>query len=401
MKLRAFALSVLGLLACSVPVRAQISDDLVKIGVLDDMSGLYADVSGVGGVVAARLAVEDFGGSVLGKKIEIVSGDHQNKPDIGALIARSWYDVEKVDIVIGLGNSAVALAVQALARERNKLNIVTGAGATDLTGKACSPNAVQWTWDTYALAKGTATAIARTSNESWFFLTADNNFGHSLEEHASSVVKSFGRQIVGAVRHPLGAPDFSSFLLQAQSKKAGIVALANGGGDTVNSIKQASEFGITKTMKLAGMLVMITDVHAIGLKLAQGLLFTEAFYWDQNEETRAWSKRFMARHKNAPTMVQAGVYGAVTHYLKAVQATGTDAPQAVMARMRETPVNDFMTKNGKIRPDGRLVRDMYLMQAKSPSESKGPWDYMKVVATIAGNEAFRPLSEGGCPLVTQ
>jgi branched-chain amino acid transport system substrate-binding protein len=401
MKLRPFALSVLGLVLCSGPVRAQISDDVVKIAVLDDMSGLYADVSGPGGVVAARLAVEDFGGTILGKRIEIVSGDHQNKADIGASIARSWYDVEKVDLITGLGNSAVALAVQALARERNKLNIVTGAGATDLTGSACSPNAVQWTWDTYALAKGTATAIARMSNDSWFFLTADNNFGRSLEDHATSVVKSFGREVVGAVRHPLGAPDFSSFLLQAQSKKAGIIGLANGGGDTVNSIKQASEFGITKTMKLAGMLVMITDVHAIGLELAQGLLFTEAFYWDQSEETRAWSKRFMARHGKAPTMVQAGVYGAVTHYLKAVRATGTDAPQPVMSKMRETPVNDFMTNNGKIRPDGRLVRDMYLMQAKSPSESKGPWDYMKVVATIPGNEVFRPMSEGGCPLAGQ
>ena len=391
--------AVLALLAGTA--QAQVSDDVVKIAVLDDMSGVYADLTGPGGVAAVRMAIEDFGEKVLGKSIDLVFADHQNKADVAAAAGRQWFDVDKVDMVTGLGNSAVALAIQQLAREKYRINIVSGAASTDLTGKSCSPNGLHWTYDTYALAKGTGTAAVKAGGDTWFFLTADYAFGHSLEANTANVVRAAGGKVLGAVRHPLNTPDFSSFLLQAQGSGAKIIGLANAGGDTINSIKQAGEFGIGKTQKLAGLLVTITDVHGVGLKAAQGLLFTEAFYWDQNEATRAWSKRFMERHKNAPTMIQAGMYGATMHYLKAVQAAGTDEPKAVMAKMKEAPVNDFMTKNDKIRPDGRLVRDMYLLQVKAPEESKGPWDYMKVVATIPGEEAFRPVSEGGCPLVTQ
>jgi branched-chain amino acid transport system substrate-binding protein len=399
MKSLMLSAAVLALLAGTA--QAQVSDDVVKLAVLDDMSGVYADLTGPGGVAAVRMAIEDFGGKVLGKPVEVVFADHQNKADVAAAAGRQWFDIDKVDMVTGLGNSAVALAIQQLAREKNRINIVSGAASTDLTGKSCSPNGIHWTYDTYALAKGTGTAAVKAGGDTWFFLTADYAFGHSLEANTSNVVKAAGGKVLGAVRHPLNTPDFSSFLVQAQASGAKIIGLANAGGDTINSIKQAGEFGIGKSQKLAGLLVMITDVHGVGLRAAQGLLFTEAFYWDQNDETRAWSKRFMERHKNAPTMIQAGMYGATMHYLKAVQAAGTDEPKAVMAKMKEAPVNDFMTKNGKIRPDGRLVRDMYLLQVKAPEESKGPWDYMKVVATIPGEEAFRPVSEGGCPLVTQ
>jgi branched-chain amino acid transport system substrate-binding protein len=399
--MKALVLSAAVLALAGGAAEAQVSDDVVKIAVLDDMSGVYADLTGPGGVAAVRMAIEDFGGKAMGKPIEVVFADHQNKADVAAAAGRQWFDVDKVDIITGLGNSAVALAIQQLAREKNRINIVSGAASTDLTGKSCSPNGIHWTYDTYALAKGTGTATVKSGGDSWFFLTADYAFGHSLEANTSNIVKAAGGKVLGGVRHPLNTPDFSSFLVQAQASGAKVIGLANAGGDTINSIKQAGEFGIGKTQKLAGLLVMITDVHGVGLKAAQGLLFTEAFYWDQNDETRAWSKRFMERHKNAPTMIQAGMYGATMHYLKAVQAAGTDEPKAVMAKMKEAPVNDFMTKNGKIRPDGRLVRDMYLLQVKTPEESKGAWDYMKVVATIPGEEAFRPMSEGGCPLVTQ
>jgi branched-chain amino acid transport system substrate-binding protein len=393
-----------GLLSLAVSLgyaQAQISDNAVKIAVLDDMSGLYADLTGPGGVIAVRMAVEDFGGKVLDKPIEVLSADHQNKADVAASAGRKWYDVDKVDMITGLGNSAVALAIQQLTRENNRINIVSGAASTDLTGKSCSPNGVHWTYDTYALAKGTGTAVVQSGGDSWFFLTADYAFGHSLEANTSAIVKAAGGKVLGAARHPLNTADFSSFLLQAQGSGAKIIGLANAGGDTINSIKQAGEFGIIKNQKLAGMLVMITDVHGVGLRAAQGLLFTEAFYWDQNDETRAWSKRFMERHKNAPTMIQAGMYGATMHYLKAIQAAGTDEAKAVMTKMREMPISDFMTKNGKIRADGRVIRDMYLLQVKSPEESKGPWDYMKVISTIPGDQAFRPLAEGGCPMAVQ
>jgi branched-chain amino acid transport system substrate-binding protein len=393
-------LAAAALAALAGPARAQVSDDVVKIAVLDDMSGVYADITGQGGVLAARMAVEDFGGKVLGKPVEVVFGDHQNKADIGAAFARQWYDVDKVDMITGLGNSAVALAVQQITRERNRINIVSGAATTDLTGKACSPNGVHWTYDTYALAKGTGTAVVRNGGSEWFFLTADYAFGHSLEGNVSTIVKGAGGKVVGSARHPLNTSDFSSFLLTAQNSGAKVIGLANAGGDTINSIKQAAEFGITsKGQQLAGLLVMITDIHALGLKTAQGLMFTEAFYWDLDDDTRAWSKRFMDRHRAAPTMLQAGIYGATLHYLKAVQAAGTDEAKAVMAKMRATPINDFMTKNGRIREDGRVIRDVYLLKAKAPHESKGPWDYMHVVSTIPGDEAFRPLAESECPMV--
>jgi branched-chain amino acid transport system substrate-binding protein len=396
------AIAAVSLLGAATNARAQISDDVVKIGVLDDMSGPYADIQGPGDVVAVKMAVEDFGGSVNGKPIEILSADLQNKADVGSAIARRWYDVDKVDAILGLGNSAVAIAVQGIAQEKNKVAITTAAGSTALTGKACSPNGIHWVYDTYALAKGTATAMMKQGGaNSWFFLTADYAFGQSLEQDTASVVKKNGGKVLGSVRAPLNTSDFSSFLLQAQSSKADVIGLANAGADAVNSIKAASEFGIVAGgQKLAGLLVLITDIHGLGLSVAQGLLFTEAYYWDQNDETRAFAKRFAERHGGKPpTMFQAGIYSAALHYLKAVKAAGTDEALPVIAQMKKIPVNDFMTKNGTIREDGRMMRDMYLLQAKKPSESKSEWDLMKVVATIPADDAFRPLSESECPLV--
>jgi branched-chain amino acid transport system substrate-binding protein len=390
------------IVASTTSGHAQISDGTVKIGVLDDMSGLYADIQGPGDVVAVKMAVEDFGGNVNGKPIEVVSADLQNKADVGSAIARRWYDVENVDAILGLGNSAVALAVQGISQEKNRVAITTSAGSTALTGKACSPNGIHWVYDTYALAKGTASAILkRGGGDSWFFITADYAFGHALEQDTSAIVKQNNGTVVGAVRVPINSADFSSFLLQAQASKAQVIGLANAGADTINAIKNAADFGIVSGgQKLAGLLVLLTDIHTLGLNTAQGLLFTEAFYWDQNDETRAFSKRFAERHGGKPpTMFQAGIYSAATHYLKAVKAAGTDEAKAVIAEMKKIPVNDFMTKNGSIREDGRMMRDMYLLQAKKPSESKGEWDLMKVVATIPADQAFRPLSESECPLI--
>lgn len=381
---------------------AQFSDNVVKIGVLGDMSGPYADIQGPGDVVAVKMAVEDFGGKVNGKPIEVVSADVQLKADVGSAIARRWYDVEKVDAILGLGTSAVALAVQGIAQEKNKVSIATSVGSTALTGKACSPNGIHWVYDTYALAKGTATATMKQGGgDSWFFITADYAFGQSLESDTAAIVKQNNGKVVGSVRAPVNSPDFSSFLLQAQSSKAQVIGLANAGADTINTIKNASDFGIVAGgQKLAGLLVLITDIHSIGLKDAQGLLFTEAYYWDQNDETRAFAKRFAERHGGKPpTMFQAGIYSAAMHYLKGIQATGTDEAKPVIAEMKKIPVNDFMTKNGSIREDGRMMRDMYLLQAKKPSESKSEWDLMKVVATIPAEQAFRPLSESECPLI--
>lgn len=388
------------LLGSVVCAQAQVSDDVIKLGVLDDMSGPYADIQGPGDVVAVKMAVEDFGGNVNGKPIEVVSADLQNKADVGSAIARRWYDTEKVDAILGLGNSAVALAIQAISQEENKVAITTAAGSTALTGKACSPNGIHWVYDTYALAKGTATAIMKQGgSDTWFFLTADYAFGHALEQDTEAVVKKNGGTVAGRVRAPLNTSDFSSFVLRAQSSKAQVIGLANAGADTINTIKTASDFGvIAGGQKLAGLLVLLTDIHALGLNVAQGLLFTEAFYWDQNDETRAFSKRFAERHGGRPpTMFQAGIYGAAMHYLKAIQATGTDEALAVLAEMKRTPINDFMTKNGSVRNDGRVMRDMYLLQAKKPSESTGEWDLMNVVATIPADQAFRPLSESECP----
>jgi branched-chain amino acid transport system substrate-binding protein len=375
---------------------------VVKIGVLDDMSGLYADIQGPGDTVAVRMAVEDFGGTVLGAPIEVVDADLQNKADVGAAIARRWYDTEKVDAILGLGNSSVALAVHGIAREKKKIDIVTSAASTDLTGKSCSPTGLHWVYDTFALANGTANAIVKLGGDSWFFITADYAFGHSLQRDASAIVTKSGGKVVGAVRAPLNTADFSSFLLQAQGSGSKVIGLANAGGDTINAVKQAAEFGITERgqQQLAGLLVLITDIHSLGLKTAQGLLFTEAYYWDQNDETRAFAKRFAARHGGKPpTMFQAGIYSAAMHYLKAIKAAGTDEAEKVIAEMKKLPVNDFMTKDGKIRDDGRMMRDMYLLQAKKPSESKSEWDLMNVVAMIPAEQAFRTLDESECPLV--
>jgi len=380
--------------------QAQISDDVVKIGVLSDMSSLYSDIAGPGSVVAAQMAVKDFGGKVAGKPIEIISADHLNKADVGSAIARQWFDQDHVDVIVDVPTSSIALSVQDIAKEKGKVFLISGAASSDLTGKACSPTGVHWTYDTYALAHGTGGALVKQGGDSWFFLTADYAFGHALENDTSAVVKAAGGKVFGAVNVPLNNADFSSFLLQAQASKAKVIGLANAGGDTINSIKQAAEFGIVAGgQRLAGLLVFISDVNSLGLAAAQGLVLTESFYWDQNDETRAWAKRFIAERGKVPSMVQAGVYGAVTHYLKAIEAAKTDEGKAVVGKMRELPINDFMTKNGKLREDGRVERDMYLFQVKTPGESKYPYDYYKQLATIPAAEAFRPLSESACPLV--
>jgi len=391
--------AVLALAAGSA--NAQVSDDVIKIGVLNDMSSLYADIGGKGSVLAAQMAAEDAGGKVLGKPIEIIGADHQNKPDVGAGIAKKWLDTDKVDTIVDVPTSSVALAVQEVTRERNKLFLMSGPASSDLTGPKCSPVGIAWTYDTYALANGTGSALVKQGEDTWFFLTSDYAFGHALERDTAAAVTKAGGKVVGAVRHPLNNSDFSSFLLQAQASKAKVIGLANAGGDTINSIKQAAEFGIISGgQKLAGLLVFSTDVHSLGLKVAQGLVITSAFDWDQNDETRAFSKRFAARNGGTPpTYTQAGVYGEVSHYLKAIKAAGTDDTAKVNAEMRKIPINDFMTKNGSIRVDGRVMRDMYLMQVKKPEESKYAWDYFKVLATIPAEKAFRPLAEGDCPLV--
>ena len=393
-------IAVAAIVALAAPAFAEISGDVVKLGVLNDMSSLYADITGPGSVEAARMAIADFGGTVNGKKIELISADHQNKPDIGSAIATQWFDNDGVDIVVDVPTSSVALAVQEVARNKGKVFLISGAAASDLTGKACSPTSVHWTYDTVALANGTGSAVVKAGGDTWFFITADYAFGHALERDTAKVVEDNGGKVLGKVRAPLNTADFSSFLLQAQSSKAKIIGLANAGGDTINSIKQAAEFGIVEGgQKLAGLLVFITDVNSLGLQTANGLQLTEAFYWDQNDETRAWSKRFFEKMKRQPSMVQAGVYGSVMHYLAAIKATGSDDGPTVVKQMKATPVNDFMTKNGKIRDDGRLVRDMYLFEVKKPSESKGPWDYYKQLAVIPGDEAFKLPGPSQCPLV--
>ena len=393
------ALLVTGLAAQGA--RAQISDNVVKIGVLNDQSGLYADLGGPGSVVAAKMAAEDFGGKVLGKPIEIVSGDHQNKSDVGAGIAREWFDVGKVDMAIGFDNSAVALAVEKLAADKDRIAIAGAVGSTAFTGKQCTPNEASWIYDSYALTTSVAKALVAEGHDSWFFITVDYAFGYSLEADASAAVKAAGGKVLGSVRHPLNTSDFSSYLLQAQASGAKVVALADSGGDMINATKQANEFGITRNQSLASMLVFITDVHSMELKVAQGLRLVTAFYWDRDDETRAWSKRFFERQHAMPTQTQASTYSAIRHYLKSVEAAGTDEAKAVMAKMREIPVNDFFAHNGHLRQDGRLVHDMYFAQVKTPAESTKPWDYYNILATIPGDQAFRPMSEGGCPLVAQ
>ena len=384
--------------------QAQISGNVVKIGVLSDMSGLYADIGGPGSVVAAKMAVDDYlKASKSQLKVEVVSADHQNKPDVGSSVARKWYDTDGVDMIIDVPTSSVGLAINQVTKEKGKAYINTGAGTADLTGKDCSPNTVHWLYDTWMLAHGTGSAVVKNGGDSWFFLTADYAFGHALERDTSEVVKASGGKVLGSVRVPLATQDFSSFLLQAQSSKAKIVGLANAGGDTINSIKQASEFGITKGgQKLAGLLVFLPDIHGLGLDKAQGLNVTETFYWDLNDQTRAWSKRFAAANGGKyPSSDHAGVYAGVLHYLKAVDAGKTDDGTKVIAKMKELPTDDILFGKGTIRADGRKLHNAYLFEVKKPSESKGPYDYYKVVSTIPADKAFRPIDQGNCPLVAK
>ena len=388
--------------AALLAATAASAETQVKIGVLNDRSGLYADMSGEGSVVAAKLAIEDFKAADKGLKVEVVSADHQNKPDVAINTAREWFDQQGVDIIVDVPNSGVALALSELIKEKNKVFINSGAAASDLTGAKCSPNTIHWTYDTWALANGTGSAIVKRGGTSWFFITADYAFGAALERDTAKVVKENGGTVVGSVKAPLNTQDFSAFLLQAQSSGAKIIGLANAGGDTINSIKQAAEFGIVQGgQNLAGLLIFITDIHSLGLKTAQGLIFTAAFYWDLNDQTRAWSDRFMKATGRRPSMVQAGVYSGVLHYLKAVEALKSAKDgKAVVAKMKEMPTDDPLFGKGEVRADGRKTHDMYLFEVKKPEESKGPWDYYKLLTTIPADKAFRPLNEGGCPLVT-
>ncbi|HKV13900.1 MAG TPA: ABC transporter substrate-binding protein [Reyranella sp.] len=370
----------------------------LKIGVLAGLSGVYADVA-QGQVEAMQLAVEDVGGKVLGRPIEIVSADHQNKPDVAAGIARRWYD-DGVRMISGIDTSSVGLAVRKVAQEKGQIDLNVGSASADLTGPACSATGAHWVYDTYALAHVTGSAVVKNGGDSWFFITADYAFGKSMEEETTKIVKAAGGKVLGGVKHPLSTQDFSSYILQAQASKAKIVGLANAGMDTVNAIKQAAEFGLVKGgQRVAALIVFESDVQSLGLPVAQGLVLTTAFYWDLNDETRAWTKRFRAKKDKLPNLTTAGVYSATLHYLKAVQAAGTDDPKAVMAKMREMPINDMMTKNGKLREDGRVIRDMYLFQVKSPAESKSKDDIYKLLATVPGDEAYRPLKDGHCPLI--
>jgi branched-chain amino acid transport system substrate-binding protein len=382
--------------------QAQYSDNVIKIGVMNDQSGTYADLAGPGSTVAARMAVEDFGAAKKGMKVEIVVADHQNKPEVGSSIARQWFDVDKVDVIVDVPTSSVMLAVSQVAKEKNRVLLDSTGGSSDLTGKACTPNSIHWTYDTWAQANGTGTAIVKSGGTTWYFLTADYAFGHALERDTEAAVLKNGGKVLGKVRHPFPTADFSSFLLQAQSSKAKIIGLANAGADTINAIKQGSEFGIVKGgQQFAGLLVFLTDVHAIGLDKAQGLLLTESFYWDLNDQTRNFSRRFAKLHKGVmPTSVQAGVYSSVIHYLKAVEALKSDADGAkVVAKMKELPTDDPLFGKGSVRQDGRKIHPMYLFEVKKPSESKGAWDYYKLRSTIPADQAFRPEKEGGCPLV--
>ncbi|OHC71386.1 MAG: ABC transporter permease [Rhodocyclales bacterium RIFCSPLOWO2_02_FULL_63_24] len=398
MKMKCIALAVAATISASA--QAQVSDNVVKIGVLTDMSGAYSDLSGLGAVEATKMAVEDFKAKEKPAfAVELISADHQNKGDLSSNKAREWFDREKVDVVTELVTTSTALAVMKVAKEKNKLALISGAASTRITNEDCNDVTVHWTYDTYAVANGTAKAVVQQGGKSWFFITADYAFGHSLEKDSSGVVLANGGKVLGTVRHPFPGSDFSSFLLKAQSSGAQVIGLANAGTDTMNSIKQAAEFGVTPKQSLAGLLMFITDIHALGLKSTQNMYLTEGFYWDLNDETRAWSKRYFDRQKKMPTMIQAGMYSAVTHYLKAVKAVNSDDTQKVMAQMKKTPVNDFFAKNGKIRDDGRMVHDMYLMHVKKPDESKYAWDYYRVKQTIPAAEAFQPLSASRCPLI--
>jgi branched-chain amino acid transport system substrate-binding protein len=402
MSIRALAACASAIALLSGAAQAEISGNAVKIGVMNDQSGLYADLAGQGSVEAARMAVEDMGGSVGGASIEVLSADHQNKPDVGSNVVRQWIDVEGVDVIVDVPTSSVALAVNEIVKEKDRVFLVSGAATTQLTGEACSPNTIHWTYDTYALAVGTGRAMVQEGGDSWFFITADYAFGHQLEEDTSTVVQEVGGEVLGSVRHPLSTADFSSYLLQAQGSGAKVIGLANAGSDTTNAIKQAHEFGITQAgQQLASLLLFLSDVNALGLEVAQGLVLTTGFYWDMDDETRAWSERFNERVGQMPTMVQAGVYSAVSHYLKAIEAAASDDAKTVVEQMKSTPVNDFFAKNGTIRADGRMVHDMYLARVKAPDQSQGEWDYYEILRTIPGDQAFLPLEESTCPLVSQ
>jgi branched-chain amino acid transport system substrate-binding protein len=405
MKNRSIASLLLTTALTLAAANAAVADDkVVKIGALSDQSGLYSDLGGPGSTLAAQMAVEDSGLTGKGWKIDIISGDHQNKPDIGTSIARQWFDVDKVDVIVDVPNSGVALAVNNVVKEKNGVYINSGAATSDLTNAQCSPNTVHWTYDTYMLAHTTGQALVKAGGDTWFFLTADYAFGAALERDTTAVVTANGGKVIGGVKHPLNTSDFSSFLLQAQSSKAKVIGLANAGGDTTNSIKQAAEFGITKSgQKLAALLLFLTDVKAIGLDIAQGLNFTETFYWDMNDQTRAFSKRFSARMKNGaqPTMVQAGVYAGLLHYFKALEALGGNPHDGikVVDKMKSIPTDDALFGKGEVEPNGRAIHAAYLFEVKKPSESKGPWDFYKLIGTVPGDQAFTPLSESKCALL--
>lgn len=391
--------ALVGALGSAGAQTGQLSGDAVRIGVLTDMSGIYADLSGKGAVEAVKMAVEDFGGKMFGKPIEVVFADHQNKADVGAAKAREWFDSNGVDLIADLSNSGVALAVAAVAKEKKRHIIVNGSSNMGLTNQVCSPYTVHYAYDAYSLANGTGRTIVEQGGDTWFFLTVDFAFGIGLEQQVGDVVRAAKGRVVGAARHPLNTTDFSSYMLQAQASKAKIIGLASTGGDTINAIKAAKEFGVTKNQKLAALLLWINDVHALGLEAAQGLMLTNAWYWDMNDESRKFARRYEQRVKLMPNMSQAADYSSTLHYLKAVQAAGTDDPDTVSAKMREMPINDFFTSKGQIRADGRMVHDMYLWEVKSPAESKGPWDYLKPIKTIPTEQAFQPLSASSCYLV--
>ncbi|MGH6763550.1 MAG: ABC transporter substrate-binding protein [Phyllobacterium sp.] len=394
--------SALLLAATALPAMAQVSDDKVKIGILNDQSGVYADFGGKWSYEAAKMAVEDFGGTVLGKPIEVITADHQNKPDVASNIARQWYDTEQVDSIMELTSSSVGLAVQALSKEKKKITINTGAATTELTGKQCTPYGFHWAYDTHSLAVGTGGALVKQGGDSWFFLTADYAFGYSLEEQTTKFLTENGGKVLGSVRHPLATTDYSSFLLQAQASGAKVIGLANAGLDTSNSIKQAAEFGIVAGgQRLAALLFTLAEVHGLGLEAAQGLTLTEGFYWDRDDKSRAFGKKYFDKTGRMPNMVHAGTYSGVLHYLKAIEKAGTDDADAVAKAMKEMPVDDVFAQGGKVAQNGRMIHDMYLMEVKKPEESKAPWDYYKVLATVPGDEAFIKPSESGCELVTQ
>lgn len=394
------ALALAGLGFAGATAHAQgISDDVIRIGFITDMSGVYSDIDGKAGLDAIRMAIEDAGGSINGKKIEVLSADHQNKADVASARARQWFDQDKVDVIIAGTNSATSLAMAAVAAEKKKPFIAVGAGASDLTNAQCSPYTVHYAYDTVALARGTGSAVVKDGGKSWFFLTADYAFGHALERDTIAVVKAAGGEVKGQVRAPLGASDFSSFLLQAQASKAQILGMANAGGDTINTVKAANEFGVTKTMKMAGLLVFINDIHSLGLEATKGMYLTDGWYWDQSDASRAWAKKFEAKVGRKPSMLQAGDYSSAMFYLNAVKATGSDNGDDIMKWMKSNKINDFFAQGGYVREDGRMIHDMYLMQVKAPADSKGPWDYYKVVATLPGDEVYTKLSESTCKLV--